>query len=175
MGRVHSSLASCALAALFAASCGGDPAPEPEVTTPSEPASAAPGDEAPLIESLELEPREPRTGESIALVIKASDPEGAKIDLAVDWYRNGQLAEQEGMTRLDTSGFRRGEQVYAVVRVSDGQQQVTKQTPAVRIANALPRVTRVELFPQNPTASDTLLVEAKASDPDGDSYELRYR
>jgi len=171
--RLYPSLASCALVALVSLSCGDTPQPE-ETTAPDE-SEARAGNRPPIIESVEVQPRAPRTGDPITLSIKALDPDGDDVEVLVDWYRNGQLEEEGGHDRLETTGYRRGERIRADVRVSDGSEEAVHTTPDVNIANTPARVTSLELFPPKPAASDTLLVEAKAFDPDGDSYELRYR
>jgi hypothetical protein len=167
-----------ALFALIAFGCGGgSDAPQPA----SEPSSAAeetrePGaNRPPLVEAIDVLPSQPRSGEPIQLSVKALDPDGDDLQVVVDWYRNGQLQEEAGSETLETTGFLRGDQINAVVRVSDGSEEVSQTTSYAVIANSRPRVTRVELFPPAPTATDTLIVEAQATDIDGDGYELRYR
>lgn len=166
-----------AVIAIFAASsalaCGGGEPP------PASPGSG-PGSEtraenrAPLIASAQVTPARPRTADRLALAIRVQDPEGDPLELDVEWFHNGRLA-QRGPELDFAAGFARGDRVYAVVTVSDGNAQASITTDPVVFANQHPDITRLELHPPTPTAGDTLTAVADAHDPDGDAYELHYR
>jgi len=149
--RLHPSFASGVLAALVAFGCGGDAVEPPP--QPTEPAASDIANQPPIVEGVDLEPSAPRSGEPILLNLKARDPDGDDIDVQVDWYRNGQLTAESSGTRLDTTGFRRGDQIHAEARVSDGRNETKRSSGRVRIANTPPTITRMELFPQSPAAS----------------------
>jgi hypothetical protein len=113
-------------------------------------------------------------GETLAVVVKVIDPDGDPVHLSVEWFRNDRTLKKGMSTRLDSTGFRRGDRIYARVTADDRHDQATIDTEVVRIVNQLPTVTGAGIFPETPTGGDTLVVEALAEDSDGDSLEYAY-
>lgn len=163
-----------ALLTLLALACGGDPAPKP--TASERPtASAADENRPPEIQSIQILPSEPSSGDILTLRLKTWDPDGDRLGLTVEWYRNGQSLQRGGDAVLSGEGFRRGDRIEADVLVSDGEHEVAARAPAVRITNQTPRITSVRILPDAPDAGTDLTAIAEASDVDGDSFELEYR
>ncbi len=160
------------LAALLGA-CGSDPEPNSGAAAPQ--ARVAPeGNREPVIRSMRIVPAAPTVGDPLALNLKAIDPDGDKLDTQIEWFRNGRSFQSGDAATLDTRGFVRGDQIYAVARVSDGVLAITERTPMVEITNQPPRVTRIQLAPENPNAGTDLTAVAEVIDNDGDSFELGY-
>ena len=160
------------LAALVGA-CGSDPEPKAGAARPQ--ARVAPeNNREPVIRSMRIVPGAPTVGDPLALSLKAIDPDGDALEAQIEWFRNGRSFQSGDATTLDTRGFVRGDQIYAVVRVSDGELSITERTPMIEIVNQPPRVTRIQLAPENPNAGTDLTAVADAIDNDGDEFELSY-
>ncbi len=159
------------LALAVAAACGGE-AP----TADAQKDSSASGDnKAPVISSVELVPDSPGVGDVLSVAVRAMDPDGDRVEIEVDWYRNGELEQSGTQKRLVTQDFRSGDRVWAEVWVSDGDFELTERTRTIRFANQAPDVLAVRLVPPKPSGSDTLMLEANVLDRDNDPYELQYR
>ena len=162
-----------ALLAGLVISCGGDP--EPQGAGPSASREVrAPANQPPIIRSVQILPLEPSVGDTLTLVIKSMDPDGDRLDIGVDWLRNGQPVEPGAHTTLQTQGFARGDRMEAIVYVSDGEEEVVARAPAIQLLNQTPRITRLRLLPENPHAGTDLVAVAEARDGDGDSFEFSY-
>lgn len=157
---------------VFLVACGETRAPEAPAATDSPAASAE--NQAPVLSSARLTPREPVVGEALSLSVRVVDLDGDNVQVEVDWYRNGRVVESGSSTTLDTSSFSRGDQIYALATASDGTDDASARTETVVIANQLPAVGNVLLKPAKPSASDTLIVETEVIDRDGDAYELEF-
>ena len=158
-------------AALVLASCGG------EVESPAgAPApSAVPGgsSRAPKVENAEITPAAAVVGDDLTLSANVSDPEGDPVEIRIQWFVNRQPQSVSGSV-LETDELQRGDEIYAVVRASDGISEGVGQTAAVFIGNSPPRVTGLRLLPERPDASQTLVAEPTVQDPDGDAYALHF-
>jgi hypothetical protein len=158
--------------ALLVLACGGGETPPPDEAADA--AATEPENHAPLLESAYIAPREPTVGETIAVVVKVIDVDGDPVHLSVEWFRNQRSVKSGMSTSIDSSGFRRGDRIYARVTADDRSEQSTIDTEVVSIVNQLPTVTGVGIFPETPTGNDTLVVEALAEDGDGDALEYVY-
>ncbi len=163
----------CLLAALAVAACGGE-APAPSKPAKSQPARTSENG-APVISSVRFVPDSPGVGDVLSVAIRAIDPDGDRLEIEVDWYRNGSLEQSGSETRIDTAGFERGDRVWAEFWVSDGDEEVTHTTHTLTFENQAPQVLAVRVVPEKATGADVLMVEAKVIDRDEDPYELHYR
>lgn len=163
----------CLLVALCVAACGGEE-PAPSKPAKSKPAQTS-GNGAPVISSVRFVPDSPGVGDVLSLAIRTIDPDGDRLEIEVDWYRNGSVEQSGRQTRLDTAGFKPGDRVWAELWVSDGEEEVTHTTHTLTIENQAPQVLAVRVVPERATGADVLMVEARAIDRDDDPYELRYR
>jgi len=163
---------------LLALACWGCGSEAPETPAPVAPPTAAPKPastgSAPQITSLELSPAVPVSGDRVSLKYDASDPDGDALDVTIDWYVNRARYAMNGQSELDTAELPLGAEIYAVVTVSDGQQNALRQTAAVRISNAPPRVTTLSILPKRPSSSEALIAEASVYDHEGDEYTLEF-
>ena len=171
--------AIAAAIALSFAACGGSDAPAPQKPQPGalppRGATASGANEAPTIESAEIEPSSPGAVDPLTLVVRASDPERERLSTRVEWYKNGELVPDLTETIVDAGTFSRGDRVHAIVYVADATHEVSRQTSEISIGNSAPRIRAVSITPAQPTAVDLLEAQPSVTDADGDSIELSYR
>ena len=158
---------------------GGEPAPDEsaESSRANRTAQAPPSheNEAPVFDSVALAPEAPGVGDTMSVSVRALDPDGDRIQIEVEWYRNGSLEQSGPQTRLATRDFQRGDRIWAEVWVSDRDSEVSMRTETVALANRAPDLVAVRVIPPKATGGDTLIAEARAIDRDGDAYEFAYR
>lgn len=169
------SLAAAFATALVAAGlgCGGD-APAPEGDSGSARRASA-DNEAPRIDGLTLQPEFPNAGDSITIVVRANDPDRDSLDTWVDWYRNGNLYEEDGEFALEPFSFERGDRIWAEVTVSDGVVDVVETSDSVLLENAPPRIRAIRITPDDGATTDLLSAEVEGVDDDGDPVSFEYR
>ncbi len=162
---------------LLCVACGGsgdETAVDPAKAAPGA-KSAAKANVAPEISKAEIEPANPGASTSIDVAVVAKDQDRDAVRVEVEWYRNGSLVEDLTDTNLPGGTFARGDRIYAIVYASDGEHEVSHQTPTVVIGNSAPTIRRVAISPPRPTALDLLQAEPEVVDADGDAVELQYR
>src|SRR5262245_34867642 len=132
-------------AALVVTSCGGESAQAPEAT---EPDTAPPStNRAPEVESVQITPAAPGVGAELRLESSVSDPEGGRVELRYEWFANRQVQDETG-ARFETDELQRGDEIYAVVRASDGSLEGVGQTTPVILGNSPPSVTALTVRPE---------------------------
>jgi hypothetical protein len=167
--------AAAALAAGLALACGDAPTAAPGETPGVVPGSALPGaEQTPVIEALRFKSDAPVAGEELELKIDAHDRDGDPLATHVQWYVNGQLYREGPRTRLDTSAMHWGDQVYAVVRVSNGRTEQEKHSLVLVLGNARPRVIELILRPAVPLAAQPSAVTVKVEDRENDPVSVSY-
>jgi len=136
------------------------------------------GNTAPEPPRIAIEPRHPRGGEALRLVIgaPARDADGDPVKLAISWTREGRPVASEVGT-LGPTLFRKHERVRVVVTPSDGTEAGPPATDEVLVENAPPGAPMVRFGPARPTVADQLrvIIQSPAEDPDGDPVTYRYR
>jgi hypothetical protein len=166
---------------LFCVACGGvgDDAPpaSPSAAAPSAEAAAANdgANEPPQFVEIRLEPENASSTDAISLELVVRDPDQDRVRTTVEWYRNGALMEDETDSSVAAGSFTRGDSVYAIVYATDGNHDVSGQTPALSIANSLPRVKSLRITPERATALDQLEAQVEVEDADGDRVNIEYR
>ena len=110
--------------------------------------------------------------DDMTLNITSSDVDGDNLSIvSVRWFLNdveqGTAADE---STLPSTALTRGDEWHAVVRVSDGTDEVGFTTQGVTVLNAAPTVT-VE-WPTNSTALEALTPIIATSDADGDDLTL---
>ena len=163
-----------ALAVLGVAACGDDrgdsSAGAPVVPAESD---ATADNRPPSIERISLTPPRPRPGQAIRAKAAVADADGDSIRLEHDWYVDRVLVREGSSDTLDTE-LSRGSEVHVVVRASDGRDETRLQSGSVIVQNSAPIVTAIRHRPEEPTAAETLLVEAVVEDLEGDAYDLEF-
>lgn len=96
---------------------------------------------------------------------------------AVTWNTRWTVNDvflQEG-SLLSGNLMERGDEVFAVVRANDGEDDGDSiTTPTVILGNALPTVVSVSIYPNPATEQDLLSAIVQAHDDDGDSVTSSY-
>jgi hypothetical protein len=163
--------------ALGCVACGGSD----EKQAPAAPRKDAFGatqrgeNQPPVIESAVVTPQTPGVSNTLKLEVVARDPDQDRLRTSYTWYRNGELMPDETNESVSAGTFNRGDRVYAVATVTDGKEEVTRQSTAVAIGNAAPTVLSVRISPTPANTLSLLQADANAQDPDGDPTELSYR
>ena len=163
-----------ALAVLGLGACGDDGG-DPNGVRPVTPAASdgTVANRPPSIERISLTPTRPRPGQSIRAEATVSDPDGDSIRLLHDWYVDRVLVRERSSSTLDGE-LSRGNEVHVVVRASDGLEEARLQSGSVVVQNSPPVVTGIRHRPEQPTASETLLIEAIVEDVENDPYDLEF-
>ncbi len=162
-----------AFLALVLAACGGDDAPTPSSSEPF--AKSNPQlNRAPILDDLSIQPANPRSDQALSVSFKAQDPDHDSLQTEVAWYLNGASVQRGKEQILSASRTTRGDEVYAIIHVSDGKFTTSKKTPTMRVRNQVPRIDSVELLPKEATAKDELLALPRAIDSDNDPIEFSY-
>ncbi len=150
------------------AAVGNDPAAASTHAAPAE-------NQPPEIVSAALEPSPAGASDPLTVAVVAKDAERDRVDLTIEWYRNGELVTDLSDTHAPAGSFARGDRVYAIVYASDGKAEVSHQTAPLYLGNSAPTLRRVAITPARATSLDLLQAEADVVDEDGDSIELEHR
>ncbi len=145
--------------------------PEPAQSAAADPETNRP----PVIQDISLAPRLPSAGQDVSVSVKVTDPDRDPLQMEFEWYLNGTSQGRGLASRLSGGQLSRGDRLYAVVRISDGHNEIMGRTPEAQIQNQAPVVTNVTIHPSQATTRDELVAAVDTTDRDGDSVELRYR
>jgi hypothetical protein len=160
--------------ALVLAACGSEPSPD--AATGRGESGAAESNRAPELVALSIEPDEPTAEDRIRLAIEAVDPDRDELAVEIEWYVNGVAIEagesREFPEELELS---RGDEVFALVSVDDGESRVSRESERVTVRNRPPRVTSLRLLPDEPRGADHLMAVVEGTDPEGDALEFVHR
>ena len=122
-----------------------------------------------------LAPEEPSREDTLRLVLDVRDPDRDGLDVRVTWRRNG-LVYRTGPERVLPAGtLSPGDEIEAVVLVSDGELEDLVETYPVTIRNLPPRITSIQIRPNPLTASDSALAEVESLDPEEDEVHYEYQ
>lgn len=96
----------------------------------------------PVIQTVELEPKEPKAGERIKATLEGNDVDGDEVRYSYKWWRNTQIVLDGDQNSLDTAGFSRDDTVTVVVTPHDreGRGKEVRAQP-VTIFNSPPKLT----------------------------------
>ncbi len=131
-----------------------------EVATPAR----APRDWPPQIASIGLAPGVVRVADPVRASVKATDPEGARLDLDYEWFINDTPVIDVAGDRLAAGRHAKGDKIRVRVTADDGANEAFFDSEVVTVVNSPPvfdtaghEMSRVDGFRFN------------ASDPDGDA------
>lgn len=168
-------LAAVALASGLAWGCGGD---EPAATAQApaqEPALPAAANQAPVVERVALDPRDPVVGQTIRATVQASDANGDPVRMFYSWSVNGTIVEVGASPAFLPKELRSGDRVAVEVVASDGRLESDPARAWVSAANRAPFIRVVTTAPGDPTRpGQDLEAQVDAEDPDGDPLQLEY-
>jgi hypothetical protein len=173
-------LALCALALCLA--CGGEAEEKARAQAPAKPAppsvpaaKAAAPNRPPRIDLLSLEPAQPRAGDRVRAVVRASDPDGDPLRLGYLWRVNGATVPAAN-DEIALEGARKGDRIELRVTASDGRAESEPRELVQELVNSAPQLSALELDPrEHVSAGASVTVQPVVSDADGDKLELDYR
>jgi hypothetical protein len=177
--RIIGWIAAAALVAGTTACGGSDEAVVAEPTTAA-PAKAERAvktgtNHAPVIRSVRLEPAEPVDGDRIHAIVAVADQDGDPIEIGFEWTISGRPIPS-GEPSIVLKGVTKRDRIEVAVKASDGKLQSATAQAEARVQNRRPTVIGVAIRPQPEVEpGETLVVTAKANDPDGDPISYSYR
>jgi hypothetical protein len=164
-----------ALAATLAMACGGEESPQPTGRSMAQaPAEQKAANEAPVIESLTLDPASPRPGQSIRALVKTRDADGDPVQLSFQWRAEGRLLPDVG-DLATVPDAPEGARIEVTVVAMDGRAESAPRTAAGHVGNEPPELVAVVLDPPGEiSVGNPVVAIPQAQDPDGDAIEYRY-
>lgn len=141
------------------------------------PRAASAGNAPPVIESVAIEPDEILPGRTIRAAVRASDPDGDRVQLRYAWQRNGSVLGESG-SEISPRDLEKGDVVTLVVVATDGRAETEPVEAEARVANRPPTLFAVALeSPDDAAPGRALVASPRADDPDGDElvYEYEWR
>lgn len=143
-----------------------------EADGPDASATAVIGNTPPNL-SVVLTPDAPTTDDALSAAATAEDPDGDDVTLTYEWTRDGEPTDVDGAV-LPASYTARGESWVVTVEAADDGGAVGSASAGAEIANAAPEVLSVQIGPDAPDASDDLVAQVDADDPDHDTLSYTY-
>jgi len=122
----------------------------------------------PVVESVEVEPEVPRSGEDVQAVAMGSDVDGDPVTFSFSWSVAGVGTVVEGDTLAAEDTARN--QVWTLSATPlDGEGEGDQVALELVIGNTPPEITSVDLTPTEPGTLDTIIASLEATDADGDA------
>jgi Big-like domain-containing protein len=168
---------AAALCCWVGVACGGDPDPAPAGHEQGgDDALSSTINQAPVIESVGLEPTNPRPGQRVTAHVEASDPDGDKIHYDYHWRVNGfDVGSAEGQPSLHVEKNEPGASIEVTVVAHDEAGESQPMTASTRVGNLPPTIVQVVMRPLGQvTAGSDVTASPMATDPDGNDIEYRY-
>jgi len=163
----------------LALACGGDEEPKPSgapmVRSEAQPAEERGENQAPVVESVRLNPPRPLPGGRIEAHVEVSDPDGDPIRLTLEWLHNGRVISSGAQTTVAPEHLRKGEEVQVVVTATDGHDESEPMTDEVTVGNQPPTIEALYLAPDGEVRPGQEVTAApQAKDADGDRLEYTF-
>jgi hypothetical protein len=100
------------------------------------------GNTVPVVQSVMLEPKEPKVGERIKVALEGSDVDGDEVRYSYKWWRNNQVVLDGEQNTLDTTGYSRDDTVTVAIVPHDreGAGKEVRSQP-VTFSNSPPKFT----------------------------------
>jgi len=158
--------------------CGTEEAPVPDGSWSQAGARErerdAAANEAPVIDSLRIDPDEPASGDEVRALVRTSDADGDSVKVGFVWSIDGRTLE-EGGAIFELTEVSRGQRLQVVATASDGLDESETASATAVVRNRRPTITGLELEPGGETPLGTPIVaRPRAEDPDGDELEYRF-
>lgn len=156
--------------------CGGreEPAARGTASTVSSELAEEGGNQAPIVESVRLDPSEPAQGSVVRAVVMARDPDGQRLTLAYRWSVDGSALETSEAS-LALEGTAKGAEIRVSVTASDGALESGAVEAVAVVIDRPPSLASAALNPQDSVApGQPLGVRVSAVDPDGDPLDYEY-
>jgi hypothetical protein len=130
-----------------------------------------PGNRAPVVDSVSIEPSSPMTNDTLHADVSASDPDGDALTYTYRWFKNGVVLSGRIGSSLDLSlpgNGDKGDALAVEVTASDGSLTSEPRLSAgVTVVNSPPSFDQ-ELRDRTDREGAGIDLSAAASDPDGD-------
>ncbi len=131
---------------------------------------------APVIDRLEVSPREAMLGREIRVIAEASDPDGGPVRMVFRWTRNGQEVAETHTPSMVFYELEKGDSIKLEAVASDGRNESATETLRIPVANRPPTLTKLEMEPAGDVrAGMTVTATPYGEDPDNDRLEYEYR
>jgi hypothetical protein len=130
-----------------------------------------PANRAPVLSSVTIDQRSPRTNDTLSVTVVASDPDGDALTTSYQWRRNGTAIPGETASTLDLSRpgtGDKGDVISVRVEVSDGEASAVRTSGQVTIVNSPPVFDR-DLGDRSDAEGASVQLSASATDADGDT------
>jgi len=128
---------------------------------------------APHIDWIQIDPKEPTAGETIAVIVEASDAEGDSVYFRYAWTIDGK--EAGNSPTLAPRGLSKGTNIGIKAIASDGKSDSEAAYAYATTKNAAPEIQRIVVERgRELTADAQIVVHPEARDRDGDTVSFRY-
>lgn len=128
----------------------------------------------PLIRGIEFEPESPVPGDTLRVVVRASDDDKDRVFFDYEWWIDGEPLDNPS-AKLVLEHATRGQVVEVSVVANDGKDESAPYRAEVELENSPPRIKQVTLNPgQQVFAGTPIVVKPEARDGDGDGVTFSY-
>jgi len=172
---------ACALLAVgvLALACGSEDEPKPSgaplVRSELEPAEERAENNAPVVESVVLNPPRPLPGHRIDARVEASDPDGDPIRFVLEWRHGGRTISKGSKTNVAPDGLAKGEEIQVVVTATDGRDESAPVRVTATVGNQAPLISAIALAPDGEVSpGQEVTAVPQGMDPDGDELEYEF-
>ncbi len=121
----------------------------------------------PTLSNFALDNLAPYRADVITLSYSAADADGDAFTEQLDWQVNGSSVANTGLT-FDLAGTLPGDQIQAVLTVSDSSQTISYSSDIATVQNFLPVIDSASLSDLSPVTDTVLDLVFQSSDGDGD-------
>ncbi len=132
----------------------------------------------PVGPTVTIENQSPGTNDVLHAVVvgEASDPEGAEVEVLIDWFNEGvPVNSLDGLVDVPPELTSKGETWSVVVRAFDGHSYGFAEQDKVTVENSPPTVSVVTIDPlAGDKKTEFNCLAQGAQDPDGDDVKLTY-
>ncbi len=130
----------------------------------------------PLITSVIIVPKNPNKESELGLAIRSQDPDGDPVTYHYQWIKNNEEIPDENKNILISGKFKKGDFIQVKVIPLDGKGAGKPfLSDPMKIRNSEPVICEVLIEPKMAYANDSLRVNIKGDDIDGDSIDYTYR
>lgn len=127
----------------------------------------------PHVTAVDVTPLYPKVGDTIKVDVKASDPDGDKVQSVFQWSKNDTPLPETSDSLILTNDFKRGDRIALVIIPDDGLKKGSPGRMTATIANSPPEI--VSSPGGGRLANRVFTYEVKTVDKDNDSlaYSLK--
>jgi len=162
------------LLAVACAACGGNDAPQIELTSMAAESHGSGENRAPVIRELRLDPDQPAPGAHVVAHVMVRDPEGDPVQIGYRWTIDGEPVPG-GAAEIDLRDVPMGASVEVSVSATDGEATSEEVSAEVVVIDRLPVLQGMGVTPpETVPPGEVVVVAAQGSDPDGDQVTFDY-